>query len=44
MQLEKAYKNKIHDKTNESFVPKYAGEPNAFAIQLFCIDEKYDSR
>lgn len=22
----------------------YYGEPNAFAIQLFCIEEKYDSR
>ena len=27
-----------------SFVPKYCGESNAFAIQLFCIEEKYDCR
>ena len=26
------------------FRPQYAGESNAFAIQLFCIEEKYDSR
>ena len=29
---------------NHSFVPRYVGETNAFAIQLFCIEEKYDSR
>lgn len=26
------------------FVPKYFGESNAFSIQLFCIDEKYEMR
>lgn len=26
------------------FVPKYFGESNAFAIQLFCIEDKYESR
>lgn len=30
--------------TDRLFVPKYAGRANAFAIQLFCIEEKYDSR
>ncbi|CAF0802788.1 unnamed protein product [Brachionus calyciflorus] len=28
----------------ENYVPKYCGESNAFSIQLFCIEEKYDSR
>ncbi len=27
-----------------SFEPTYHGESNVFAIQLFCIDEKYESR
>lgn len=27
-----------------TFIPKYFGEPNVFAIQLFCIEEKYESR
>jgi len=27
-----------------AFYPQYAGESNAFAIQLFCIEEKYESR
>jgi hypothetical protein len=44
MQLEKEYSDIIRGKENKPFVPKFAGEPNAFAIQLFCIDEKYDSR
>jgi hypothetical protein len=29
---------------NRLFIPKYAGESNAFAIQLFCIEDKYESR
>lgn len=31
-----------HEESN--FVPKYAGAINAFSIQLFCIEEKYESR
>jgi hypothetical protein len=31
-------------KSNSFFVPSYFGESNAFAIQLFCIDEKFVSR
>ncbi len=27
-----------------TFTPQYVGESNAFAIQLFCIEEKYESR
>lgn len=27
-----------------AFIPQYIGESNAFAIQLFCIEEKYESR
>ena len=30
--------------SGKSFIPHYAGESNAFAIQLFCIDDKHDSR
>ncbi|XP_041351130.1 cilia- and flagella-associated protein 61-like isoform X2 [Gigantopelta aegis] len=26
------------------FIPEYKGEPNAFCIQLFCIDERYEMR
>ena len=26
------------------FVPQYFGGPNAFSIQLFCIDERYEMR
>jgi hypothetical protein len=25
-------------------IPKYFGESNAFAIQLFCLEEKFESR
>ncbi|XP_056669820.1 cilia- and flagella-associated protein 61 isoform X2 [Monodelphis domestica] len=28
----------------EDFRPVYKGEPSAFCIQLFCIDEKYETR
>jgi hypothetical protein len=28
----------------EKFIPNYKGQSNAFAIQLFCIEEKYESR
>lgn len=31
-------------KSLEAFIPQYLGPSNAFAIQLFCIDEKYESR
>jgi hypothetical protein len=31
-------------KKKNSFVPHYAGNSKAFAIQLFCIEEKYESR
>lgn len=31
-------------KESTEFIPKYLGESNAFAIQLFCIEEKYESR
>ncbi|KAK6176372.1 hypothetical protein SNE40_014672 [Patella caerulea] len=30
--------------TNKRFVPTYKGLPNAFAVQLFCIDERYEMR
>lgn len=30
--------------SNRMFIPKYSGRANAFAIQLFCIEERYDSR
>lgn len=26
------------------FIPTYRGEANAFSIQLFCIDERYEMR
>lgn len=29
---------------HKRFVPKFLGEPNAFSIQLFCIDERYEMR
>ena len=28
----------------KNFVPTYNGEENAFSIQLFCIDERYEMR
>ena len=33
----------VHGAT-PSFIPHYMGEANAFAIQLFCIAEEYESR
>ncbi|XP_053397247.1 cilia- and flagella-associated protein 61-like [Mercenaria mercenaria] len=30
--------------SHKRFVPTYMGEPNAFSIQLFCIDERYEMR
>lgn len=33
-----------YEEAKRNFIPVYAGEPNAFAIQLFCIEDKYDSR
>ena len=30
--------------SNRKFIPQYAGPSNAFTIQLFCIEEKYESR
>ena len=30
--------------SNVCFMPKYTGAANAFAIQLFCIEERYESR
>jgi hypothetical protein len=36
---------KFSNSLNRStFRPKFAGVSNAFAIQLFCIEDKYDSR
>lgn len=29
---------------SKRFVPVYLGEDNAFSIQLFCIDERYEMR
>ncbi|KAK3611320.1 hypothetical protein CHS0354_029969 [Potamilus streckersoni] len=31
-------------KLPKRFVPTYYGDPNAFCIQLFCIDERYEMR
>jgi len=31
-------------KVNNSFMPEFHGESNAFSIQLFCIDEQYEMR
>lgn len=33
-----------NQRKSKSFVPVYKGESNAFSIQLFCIEEQYDSR
>ncbi len=35
---ENTYENDV------KFIPSYYGESNAFSIQLFCIDEQFDSR
>lgn len=39
---ESEYSSKNDENRSES--PKYFGESNAFSIQLFCIEEKHDSR
>lgn len=31
-------------KTPKKFIPEFYGDSNAFSIQLFCIDEKYEMR
>ena len=31
-------------KLPKRFVPTYKGAQNAFSIQLFCIDERYEMR
>lgn len=31
-------------KLPKRFVPTYRGDQNAFSIQLFCIDERYEMR
>ncbi|XP_074649430.1 cilia- and flagella-associated protein 61-like [Tubulanus polymorphus] len=31
-------------RVQKRFVPEYFGDPNAFSIQLFCIDERYEMR
>ncbi|KAL4238233.1 Cilia and flagella associated protein 61 [Mactra antiquata] len=30
--------------SQKRFIPTYCGEENAFSIQLFCIDERYETR
>ena len=35
---------RLFSERKNRFIPNYFGEANAFAIQLFCIDEKYETR
>jgi uncharacterized protein YfiM (DUF2279 family) len=44
LSLTKSISSLNSQKSLETFIPKYLGSSNAFAIQLFCIDEKYESR